>query len=84
MEVPASPNIENPYNQGNGYVPRIQNLDNGNTIIIFEGSFTGSIEDTLISARQQWEVSYIREKEIKGCEHLTLLFRVDGDVSHSI
>ncbi|MCJ1462795.1 hypothetical protein MMC07_001398 [Pseudocyphellaria aurata] len=60
MEVPASPNIENPYNQGDGYVPRVQNLDNGNTIIIFENSFTGSIEDTLISARQQWESRWRR------------------------
>lgn len=59
MEVPASPNIENPYNERNGYVPRVQNLDNGNTIIIFEASYSSSIEDTLISARQQWEVSYI-------------------------
>lgn len=59
MEVPASPNIENPYNEGNDCVPRIQNLDNGNTIIIFEGSHTGTIEDTLIGARQQWEVSNI-------------------------
>lgn len=69
MEVPVSPNIENPYSQGNGYVPRIENLDNGNTIIIFENSYTGSIEDTLISARQQWEVSYIQQEEIKDGEH---------------
>lgn len=57
MEIPTSPNLENPYNEGNGYVSRLSNMDNGNTIIIFEESHTGSIEDTLISARQQWEVS---------------------------
>lgn len=64
MEVPASPNIENPYNEGNGDVSRIQNLDNGNTIIIFEESHTSSIQDTLISARHQWEVSHIHQKGI--------------------
>ena len=84
MEVPASPNIENPYNEGNGYVPRIQNLDNGNTIIIFEASHSGTIEDTLIRAREQWEVSYIQSYDIEGREHLTILYRVDGDVSRSI
>ncbi|MCJ1427912.1 hypothetical protein MMC29_005818 [Sticta canariensis] len=60
VEAPTSPNIENPYNEGNGHVPRIQSLDNGNTIIIFEASRTGSIEDTLISARQQWESRWRR------------------------
>ena len=57
MEVPSSPNIENPYKEGNDSYSRIHNLDNGNTIIIFENSHTNSIEDTLISARQKWEVS---------------------------
>lgn len=65
MEIPNSPDIENPYDgqtnssHAHGAVPSLQSLDNGNAIIIFESSHTGSIEDTLIGARQQWE-----------CEHL--------------
>lgn len=61
MEAPGEPDIDNPYNQNqkpqgpHEYVPRLESLDNGNTIIIFEDSHTGSIEDTLITARQQWE-----------------------------
>lgn len=34
------------------YVPQLRTLDNGNTIIIFENSVTGSVKDTLIGARQ--------------------------------
>lgn len=65
MEIPNSPDIENPYGEqskpsnAHDAVSRLQSLDNGNAIIIFESSHTGSIEDTLIGARQQWE-----------CEHL--------------
>lgn len=61
MEIPNSPDIENPYMEQNkpsnahDATPRLQSLDNGNAIIIFESSQTGSIEDTLIGARQQWE-----------------------------
>ena len=53
--------MDNPYNVPQGeknpleYVPRLESLDNGNTIIIFETSKTGSIQDTIITARQQWE-----------------------------
>lgn len=60
-EIPNSPEIKNPYSDGetsrgpHQYVPNIESLDNGNTIIIFEDSQTGSIDDTLIAARQQWE-----------------------------
>lgn len=69
MEVPNSPDVDNPYTKENNpsssheEVPRLQSLDNSNTIIIFESSHTGSIEDTLIGARQQWE-----------CEHAYLRF----------
>ena len=61
MEIPNSPDIENPYIEQNkpsnahDATPRLRSLDNGNAIIIFESSQTGSIEDTLIGARQQWE-----------------------------
>jgi len=58
--------LESPYkNDKNGsnpyrYVPDLQSLDNGNTIIIFENSQSGSIEDTAIVARQQWESRWRR------------------------
>ena len=61
MDVSNQSDMDNPYNVPQGpqkpheYVPRLDSLDNGNTIIIFENSHTGSIEDTLITARQQWE-----------------------------
>ena len=64
MEVPNSPDVENPYVPQNKpsnspeQIPHLQSLDNGNAIIIFESSHTGSIEDTLIGARQQWECEY--------------------------
>ena len=60
-EIPSTPDIKNPYSNGQAnrglhqYVPSVGSLDNGNTIIIFENSQTGSINDTLIAARQQWE-----------------------------
>ena len=58
--------IENPYREVKNesdthkYVPDLHSLDNGNTIIIFENSQSGSIEDTLIPARQQWESRWRR------------------------
>lgn len=58
--------IDNPYrevkseNDTHKYVPDLQALDNGNTIIIFENSQSGSIEDTIITARQQWESRWRR------------------------
>lgn len=61
MDASARTDIDNPYNVPEGaqnphqYVPRLDSLDNGSTIIIFETSHTSSIEDTLITARQQWE-----------------------------
>ena len=60
-EIPDSADIKNPYINGqtkqspHQYVPNLETLDNGNTIIIFENSQTSSINDTLIAARQQWE-----------------------------
>ena len=59
--IPKSSDIRNPYAEdGNGrqnhkYVPRLDQLDNSNTIIIFENSESGSIADTLISAQSTWE-----------------------------
>ena len=61
LEIPNSADIRNPYINGqtkqnsNQYVPNLESLDNGNTIIIFENSQSGSIGDTLVAARQQWE-----------------------------
>lgn len=61
MDTPSRRDIDNPYNVSQGeqnphqYIPRLDSLDNGSTIIVFETSHTGSIEDTLITARQQWE-----------------------------
>lgn len=57
MEAPSSSSVESPYREGNNRYPRLQDLDNGNAIIIFENSNSCSIEDTLIIARQKWEVS---------------------------
>lgn len=42
------------------YIPKLRSLDNGNTIIIFENSVTGSIKDTLIGARQELESRWRR------------------------
>ena len=53
--------LESPYREGKDrndphhYVPQLETLDNGNTIIIFENSQSGSIEDTVITAREHWE-----------------------------
>ncbi|KAI9726846.1 MAG: hypothetical protein M1834_001492 [Cirrosporium novae-zelandiae] len=63
--IPAG--IKNPYSElprdagkGRKPLPHAEDLDNGNTIIIFENSHTGSIEDTLIAARQEWESRWRR------------------------
>ncbi|KAF2200564.1 hypothetical protein GQ43DRAFT_472593 [Delitschia confertaspora ATCC 74209] len=42
------------------YVPKLSTLDNGSTIIIFEHSHSGSVEDTLIGARQEIEARWRR------------------------
>ena len=36
-------------------IPKLQTLDNGSCIILFEHSHSGSLEDTLIGARQELE-----------------------------
>ena len=65
-DVPDYPDIENPYKERpetedqHEYVPHLDTLDNGNTIIIFENSESGSINDTLITARQEWESRWRR------------------------
>ena len=64
-DVPLTPDIENPYNKPRregkqSYVPDLNTLDNGNCIIIFENSESGSIDDTLITARQEWESRWRR------------------------
>lgn len=41
-------------------LPPLDTLDNGNTIIIFEKSQTGSVKDTLIGSRQQIESRWVR------------------------
>jgi len=51
------------------YLPDLQTLDNGNTIIIFENSQSGSIEDTAIAARQQWESKWRRLPYYLAYEH---------------
>jgi len=64
-ELP-SPDFENPYQElehneeSSRYVPHLETLDNESTIIIFENSQSGSIQDTLIAARQQWESRWRR------------------------
>ena len=50
--------------EGNGErakskLPPLDSLDNGNTIILFENSQTGSVKDTLIGARQQTESRWV-------------------------
>lgn len=66
QEMSQYQDIANPYrevkneNNTHTYVPDLDSLDNGNTIIIFENSQSGSIEDTLINARQQWESRWRR------------------------
>lgn len=45
---------------GNGYFPHLDELDNGNTIIIFENAQSSSPEDTLIQARHEIEAKWRR------------------------
>ncbi|ORY01338.1 hypothetical protein BCR34DRAFT_546370 [Clohesyomyces aquaticus] len=42
------------------YIPKLQTLDNGSTIILFEHSVSGSVEDTLVGARQEVEQRWRR------------------------
>ncbi|KAK2809675.1 hypothetical protein FQN49_008596, partial [Arthroderma sp. PD_2] len=66
------PDIKNPYhieeNQAGDspekrkdvYIPRLNTLDNGNAILIFDNSHTGCLDDTLIPPRQTWEERWRR------------------------
>ncbi|PGH28677.1 hypothetical protein GX50_08580 [[Emmonsia] crescens] len=72
IEVPTNPDIKNPYiidppktdsaksRTKHEYIPRLDTLDNGNAILIFDNSHTNSIEDTLIAARRVWESRWRR------------------------
>lgn len=42
------------------YMPKLETLDNGSTIILFEHSQSGSVNDTLIGARQEIEQRWRR------------------------
>ncbi|KAI9707077.1 MAG: hypothetical protein M1836_000037 [Candelina mexicana] len=88
--VPDDPDIENPYIDSKGrrkrgvngheYVPKLETLDNGNTIIIFETSQSGSIDDTMIGARQDMESRWRRlpfylaleSKDVSNDENMAL------------
>lgn len=66
-EVPNDLDFQNPYENATGtkrrpsqYHPILESLDNENVIIIFENSKSGSIEDTLIAAREKWEARWRR------------------------
>ena len=64
-DIFLTPDIENPHNkpQSNGKqscVPDLNTWDNGNCIIIFENSKSGSTDDTLITVRQEWESRWRR------------------------
>ena len=65
--VPTDPDIKSPYEQdsanGDGrhnHLPRLESFDNGNAILIFENSHSGSFNDTMISARREWESRWRR------------------------
>ncbi|KAH7060383.1 cora-like Mg2+ transporter protein-domain-containing protein, partial [Macrophomina phaseolina] len=45
---------------GHGYFPQLEELDNGNTIIVFENAQSSSPEDTLIQARNEIEARWRR------------------------
>lgn len=65
-------------NSHEAYIPKLQTLDNGSTIIIFEHSQSGSVEDTLIGARQEIEsrwrrlTFYLPREEISNDDRLAL------------
>ena len=65
-DIPIDPDIPSPYENDhthrgpNAYFPQLDSLDNCNTIIIFENSQFGSIEDTMIPARRRIEARWRR------------------------
>lgn len=64
--IPNTPDVGNPYvqkpngNPSHKYVPQLDQLDNNNTIIVFDNSESGSITDTLLAARGAWEARWRR------------------------
>lgn len=56
-DAPTNAEIKNPYE---GSPAAIEDMDNGNAIIIFENSKSCSIEDTLIPARREFESRWRR------------------------
>ncbi|KAF2711416.1 hypothetical protein K504DRAFT_465173 [Pleomassaria siparia CBS 279.74] len=60
------------------YTPKLQTLDNGSTIIVFEYSQSGSVKDTLIGARQEIEsrwrrlTFYLSKEDLVNDERLAL------------
>lgn len=42
------------------YIPKLNTLDNGSTVIVFESSQSGDVKDTLIGARQEVESRWRR------------------------
>lgn len=60
------------------YIPKLNTLDNGSTIIVFENSQTGDVKDTLIGARQEIEsrwrrlTFYLSREEASSDELLTM------------
>ncbi|CAI6334585.1 unnamed protein product [Periconia digitata] len=60
------------------YIPKLESLDNGSTIILFESSQSRSVEDTLIGARQEIEqrwrrlTFYLPREETESDEQLTV------------
>ncbi|MCJ1382061.1 hypothetical protein MMC17_005173 [Xylographa soralifera] len=67
----VDPDIRNPYKQISGtggasynldqyHLPRLEDLDNGSAILLFEESNSGSIEDTIIASRRKMESRWRR------------------------
>lgn len=60
------------------YIPKLESLDNGSTIIVFESSQSGLVQDTLIGARQEVEqrwrrlTFYLPREETESDEQLTV------------
>ncbi|KAI9837392.1 MAG: hypothetical protein M1838_004834, partial [Thelocarpon superellum] len=63
--LPTDPSIKNPYTReekgpGHRRMQSVDSMDNGSAILIFETSHSGSIQDTCIAARQEWESRWRR------------------------
>lgn len=51
---------KSPERKKDEYIPRLNTLDNGNSILIFDNSHSGCLDDTLIPPRQTWEERWRR------------------------